>query len=234
MPSTADQNIQDVVLPGDPVPASSADAKVILGPGLTQEKDVIIAMKAGVLMHEETYNRWWVESNQRRYVSSTGESVIGIVTARIAEGFKVEIGAAHQALLPLLAFEGATKKNRPNLAVGALVYARVSLANRDMEPELECINPTTGRADGFGELKGGFMFRCSLGLCRRLLATETPILSLIGEHFPFEVTIGRNGRVWVNSTQTKTTILITNAIQNSEYLSEKECCEMVKTLVGRL
>jgi len=36
-----------------------------------------------------------------------------------------------------------------------------------MEPELECISATTGKANGFGELKDGFLIKCSLGLCRR-------------------------------------------------------------------
>jgi exosome complex component RRP40 len=30
------------------------------------------------------------------------------------------------------------RRNRPNLAVGDLVYARVTVASRDMEPELAC------------------------------------------------------------------------------------------------
>lgn len=56
------------------------------------------------------------------------------------------------ATLPHLAFEGATKKTRPVLAPGALVYARVSLADRHMDPELECVSAATGRADGLGPL----------------------------------------------------------------------------------
>lgn len=81
----------------------------------------------------------------------------------------MDIGGAQAAILPVLAFEGATKKNKPNLVPGTLVYARISLANKDMEPELQCFNPSSGKADGYGELKGGFVIRCSLGLCRRYL-----------------------------------------------------------------
>lgn len=94
----------------------------------------------------------------------------------------MDIGSAHSASLDALAFEGATKRNKPTLKarsrysqgtlanvvpqVGSLVYARVSLANRDMEPEVECIDPTTHKADGFGELKSGFIVKCSLGFAR--------------------------------------------------------------------
>jgi exosome complex component RRP40 len=35
-----------------------------------------------------------------------------------------------------------------------------------MEPEIECVDPATGKSDGFGELKGGYMVAVSLQLAR--------------------------------------------------------------------
>ena len=67
----------------------------------------------------------------------------------------------------------------------------------------------------------------------RLLDPDTPILALLGEHFPFETAVGMNGRVWINSEEIKNTILISNAIQNSEYLSAEECKQMVQDLVAK-
>lgn len=89
--------------------------------------------------------------------------VIGVVTERHGESFKVDIGGAHAATLPMLAFEGATKKNRPDLKVGSLVYARVILANKDMEPELACYS-ARNKAEGYGLLDDGYMFKTSLNL----------------------------------------------------------------------
>ena len=43
--------------------------------------------------------------------------------------------------------------------MGVLVYARVALADKDLEPILDCINPATGKSDGFGELKGSLKLR---------------------------------------------------------------------------
>jgi exosome complex component RRP40 len=118
-------------------------------------------------------------------VPATQEPVVGIVAARQGEGWRVDIGSAHQASLDGLAFEGASRRNRPNLKVSrasslsrpfanvnphqvnSLVYARVSLAHKDMEPELECFDAQTRKAEGFGELKGGFLVRCSLKMCRK-------------------------------------------------------------------
>jgi exosome complex RNA-binding protein Rrp4 len=43
--------------------------------------------------------------------------VIGVVVAKSAEHYKVDIGTAQQALLGVLAFEGATKRNKPDIKV---------------------------------------------------------------------------------------------------------------------
>jgi exosome complex component RRP40 len=51
--------------------------------------------------------------------------------------------------------------------VGTLIFGRVSLANRDMEPEIECFDASTGKSEGFGELKGGLMVQLSLEMCRQ-------------------------------------------------------------------
>lgn len=43
--------------------------------------------------------------------------VIGIVTAKLTESWKVDIGVHEFATLSMYSFEGATKKNRPDLSV---------------------------------------------------------------------------------------------------------------------
>ena len=45
-------------------------------------------------------------------------------------------GISEPASLSYLAFEGATKKNRPAVSVGDLVYAKLVVASRDMEPRV--------------------------------------------------------------------------------------------------
>ena len=52
-----------------------------------------------------------------QYVPAPQESVIGIILGRSGEGWRVDLGAAHPALLDGLAFEGATKRSKPNLKV---------------------------------------------------------------------------------------------------------------------
>ncbi|KAJ3069060.1 exosome non-catalytic core subunit rrp40 [Podochytrium sp. JEL0797] len=205
-----------IVLPGDLVPIAETDQVVRVGPGLRQELADIVVSKAGILKQGAGGDRVWVEGNQRRYVPSLNESVIGIVTAKHVEGYRVDIGGAHPATLGALSFEGATKRNKPTLEIGTLVYARVCLANKDMDPELDCINPSNGKADGFGEMKGGFMFKCSLGLARSLLDPSNPFLQYLGQICPFEVAAGMNGRVWVNAETSKQTIVLVKALLGCE------------------
>ncbi len=50
--------------------------------------------------------------------------------------------------------------------IGDLVYAKLTLANKDMEPELTCVD-SGGKANGLGQLNGGFLFTVSLGLARK-------------------------------------------------------------------
>lgn len=89
-----------------------------------------------------------------QYVPSPGDAIIGQITAKNAEFYTLSLGSAHSATLPVLAFEGATKRHRPNLKIGALVYALVTSAESWMEPEVTCVDPSTGKGNGMGELEG--------------------------------------------------------------------------------
>ncbi|CAH3036535.1 unnamed protein product [Porites lobata] len=228
--------VNRVVMPGDVI-GKVADLeatiegkiKIKFGPGLREENGVILAYKAGVLRHRKPAT-YLIDCNQRRYVPVKEERVIGIVTNRGSDSYKVDIGGAMPASLPSLSFEGATKKNKPNIQIGDIVYARLSVANKDMEPELDCTDGS-GKSMGLGPLNGGFMITCSLGLSRKLLSKEFVLLKCLGKYFPFECTVGQNGRVWINSSSTSHTITIANAITNSEYMTNDQIQTMVKQLM---
>ena len=56
------------------------------------------------------------------------------------------------------------------------------------------------------------------------------ILSSIGKRVPFEIAIGMNGRIWINSSSTENTIFVYNAIKNSENLDEDKCINLIGSL----
>ncbi|KAK4054329.1 exosome non-catalytic core subunit rrp40 [Microbotryomycetes sp. JL221] len=207
---------------------SSSAARLHIGPGLQQQQkpvsithdstkvkgkeklqdhnqtdlDHVHATRAGLLGHDQDAKaeRFWIESEMRRYVPHPPEPVIGIIVARHAEGFRVDIGSSQAASLDALAFEGATKRNKPNLKVGSVVYAHLLATPPFSEPEISCVDSTTQKASGFGELTGGFVIRgVELNRCRSLLAPKNPILPKLGSKCPFEVAVGMNGRVWIKT-----------------------------------
>ena len=56
------------------------------------------------------------------------------------KNFTVDVGGPVLAQLPILDFNGATRRNRPILRHGDVVYARVTLAHRDIDPIISCID----------------------------------------------------------------------------------------------
>ena len=167
-----------------------------------------------------------------QYVAQMGDNVIGVVVDKHAESYKVDIGTHLPALLPVLAFEGATKRNRPQLQIGTIVYARVETGFKDMEVELTCVG-ADGKANGMGELSpNGLVFPCSLGQARALYDPSCSVLQLIGAHVPYELAVGHNGRVWVNAATAAHAILVRVAVLRSFAFDDPT--DLVKQLVQRL
>ena len=102
------------------------------------------------------------------------------------------------------------------------MYARVALANKHMDVEIECIDATTGRADGLGPLNGGMVYSISLGLARRLSMSKKDagkvfVLEELGDAgLAFEVAIGANGRVWVGGDKIADIILVGRALTETD------------------
>lgn len=170
-----------------------------------------------------------------RYVPNRGDIVVGIVTQKSGDIYKVDIAASEQATLSYLAFEGATKKNRPDIQVGDVVFAKLLVASKDMEPELVCMD-SQGKENELGVLDSdGMVFSCSLNLVRKLLNPEYPLFKMIGRNQVYEVAAGMNGRIWLKAKSIHVTIGVMNAILAAEFMipseMEKLCARVEKTLL---
>ena len=241
MPSVpAGLPLGSVVFPGDRVARVADFERVLLGSGVRREGPLLVSTRAGVLGWDTESSRLWVEAEQRRYVPVLGDHVIGVVAEKHADEYRVDLGAAAPATLPVLSFDGATKRNRPHLAVGALVYARVVVANKDMDPEISCAAPPgvssrdwVTRESLFGELLGGYSFDCPSGLCRAMAAdAPCPLLEALGAVAAFEVAVGVNGRVWVDAAQASMLILSQQAMLLCHTHPPESHQRLVQTLAG--
>ena len=159
----------------------------------------------------------------KKYIPQTNDLVLATVHHSSTDFYHCAI-TPHTtfAQLPQLAFEGATKKTRPQLSSGSLIYAKVSSASKYLDPEIVCYNPSTGKSEGMGELKGGMMFDISLGMARRLLLNKQKeegaivVMEQIADKVAFEIAVGRNGKVWVKSNGVKATLLVGKALQETD------------------
>lgn len=243
-----------IVLPGDDITdeiqqtmTTSKKKKPKIGTGLRCDDvhNKIFATCAGRLVrHSNTY---FVQQNIQRYRPRQEDRVVGIVEDRQASDgrggdiYRVNIGGPHPALLNNLSFEGATKRNKPNFSPGKLIYARIESIPPAMDPCLSCqLGPHDSgvpqkdwmtNEGAYGELRGGTCRKVPLGLARELLYPDNLVMLELSKSISFEVCVGVNGYLWVHSSRPEYTILILNAIMNSQVLTEAQVIGMVKSLV---
>ncbi|KAJ5492575.1 hypothetical protein N7539_001321 [Penicillium diatomitis] len=245
-----------VLLPGDEVPTrhlpSNKSNPLKLGPGLrllsqpsstsqnTQSQHVLAATQAGILTTDVKRNTVSLLSfPNRRYIPTVNDLIIAQIHHSSVDYFHCMVTphTAH-ALLGQLSFEGASKKTRPMLRQGDLVYARVLSIGlgAGAEVELTCVNPATGKSEpgGLGPLNGGMVFDVSTGMAARLLRASSSsseqsesidglvVLSELGKKLEslggFEIAVGRNGKVWIDCSNAgesavKATIAIGRCLQ---------------------
>lgn len=246
-----------ILLPGDEVPSDhlppTNSNPLKLGPGLRllsqpsstskAPSHVLTATQAGLVKADTKRNTVSLLSfSNRRYIPTPNDLVIAQIHHSSVDYFHciVTPHTAH-ALLGQLSFEGATKKTRPMLKQGDLVYARVSSmgVGAGAEVELTCVNPATGKAEpgGLGPLVGGMMFDVSTGMAARLIRASSSsadqtdavdglvVLSELGKKLEsfggFEIAVGRNGKVWVDCSNAgenaiKATIAIGRCLQGTD------------------
>jgi exosome complex component RRP40 len=225
-----------------------------------KEQDVDISRIFATLAGDLTFrppDRFFILYQPKFYTPLVGDTVIGIVTEEktsttsstslqgVAAGgegsgpeiaYKVRLQGSSIGLLPQLAFDGASKRNKPTLAVGAAVFCRVATVSKHLEPELSCCVVSgprkewmTGQAI-FGELKGGTLLTVEISFARTLLDPECVLLAALGASLPFEMAVGLNGIVWINAKEIRHVIAITAAIMKCQFLSDDEQRRVIKRL----
>lgn len=237
-----------VLLPGDVIEETAVPTsqKRRIGVGFKQDikTNEFTSTVAGTLDVDFRKKSARVAIPHSRYIPRPGDLVIAQVRSGAQEFFFLYINHySPQAILPHLAFEGATKKTRPQLKPGDLVYAKVVSANKNMEVEVSCVNPSTGKAepDGLGPLTGGMLFDVSTGLAERLLKKQgVNVMEELGSRIPggFEVAVGKNGKVWVDCPEAgaKGILAVGKALTQTDdgNLQEKEQKKIVNRLIHEM
>lgn len=145
-----DSSFQPVLtLPGDDLTSKlfqnpqlntpSSHSFIKIGNGLIYIKNKVVSTTAGELAYRPP-SLYHVKSNKKRYFPRESDQVVGIIEDKTAEFYIVNIYCGFSCILSRLAFEGATKRNKPELKRGDVIYARVITAENDSDTELSCIS----------------------------------------------------------------------------------------------
>lgn len=221
----------NVVLPGVDVshivykPGTCKKSDKTIGPGLKTVGDKVIVCNSGLLKCKDD-KFFWMEYHKKRYIPAKDDVVVGVVAGKTSEMYKVDIGAAELATLPQLAFTNATKKNKPDIKVGNVVAAKIKMATPFMESEISCVEYANSVM--LGQLENGFLITVSLNHALRLKKSSSKLLYQLGQFVPYEIVIGSNGKIWINSNSTRSTIAIGSAILNAEHLKEEDFPQLIK------
>jgi exosome complex component RRP40 len=175
--------------------------------------------------------RFWIACRRHVYYPMTGDLVLGVVTVKTGEYYKLDIGCAQPATLHATeGFSGANRRNRPNLQVGSVVFCRVTFSHRDVDPEVSCVDEEDL---GLGYVKpttATNLFHIPVSYAEDLQRPENFVLGIMGKHFAFEITVGCNGRFALESATPELTLALGNAIVDAELLPEKDVYAQVQAI----
>ena len=214
-----------------------------------EEKQVLSSMKSVILYPERTKNinksnnkdNKTNEKNAQSendtiiptmyygnyYSAKVGDVVIGIISQKTYEMYRVNILANKEASLNSTDFEGATRKTKPNLNVGDVVFARVEKENKYSNVTLTCksLSNSKGWSSGestYGELKGGKLYDYNRYLCLKLLDNKAFIHRLKECVDKLQLKIGYNGRIWIKTENINNIPKVFQAIKEGINLNDDE------------
>jgi len=200
-------------------------AKILLFPGENYEfdekllhynifgynKENLVAKKCAILTIDKS-NKKSIEDPSEEIVRSVGkyyspkvdDFVIGTIIQKNPEFYKVDIGTYTHSMLNTKDFEGASKKTKPNLNLGDLVFARVFKVNKFDAPVLSCISQYDVKnwASGesfFGQLKNGNVFNFNMQHAWKFINKDNYLLNRLNDMISFEIVVAHNGKMWINS-----------------------------------
>jgi len=214
-----EEQIGKLLLPGDEFHLGNGE-NVTIGPGLKYlpakaglRNETVLVAKGGILAKRKP-NVYFMDVRLRTYSTYKKDDVVGIIKQKKGDQYVVDIGTRDRVTLSKMAFEGATKKYRPDLKIGDCVFGKFLDLPPDYPLEITCVN-SQGKAVGQGNLSEGFIAKVPVHMVNTLRssATKGTFMAKVGAIVPLELVVGSNGYVWIKSKKVLTTILLSQLFQ---------------------
>jgi exosome complex RNA-binding protein Rrp4 len=197
----------------------------------------LISKKCGILLCDK--NGKVVENTSEEVFRSLGkyyspkeeDVVLGIIVQKSSEFVKVDISTYSHAILNTKDFEGATKKLKPIINLGDIIFARVSKVNKFDAPVLSCLSEHGNKswASGesfFGILNGGNVYDFPK-IYSWDFYKDNYALSRLYDVANFEIVFGMNGKMWIKSDTAENVSNIYEILLSSIKLDKDEIEKLI-------
>ncbi|EJW01211.1 hypothetical protein EDEG_04060 [Edhazardia aedis USNM 41457] len=154
------------------------------------------------LQDNKKKNIYFINSKVNLFMPQKDDIVIGKITFKTADFYKIELGQSYTGFLPVLAFPNVTRRNKPELQVDDYVISRI------MHPSQESVLYCD---EGLGKIDG-FVYNFPVWKIRKLLVTQ--FLHDLGKSYKFQIGFGVNGRVFIKSEDVLVAKKIINKIKD--------------------
>lgn len=180
----------------------------------------------------------------RRYTAAPGDVIIGVITHKTPDFYRVDIRGSAPAILATTAFNGATKRHKPEVKVGNHVLAWVSRVDPDLDVELSCEDSGTQRDWSSGDCLFGILslensdsalvVDVSTSYAAQLQMKDAhPVLRSFARHAKAEIAVGRNGRVFLKAASRAEVLALSKTLLFGERLSPVQTEALFRGLLNQ-
>jgi len=144
------------------------------------------------------------------YVPREGDTVIGVVTDILVSGWRVDLGCAYDAVLPIKDAVNEFVKRGDDLTkyldIGDVIFAKISRVTSQMLVDL------TLKDRGLTRLIGGRIIKFPPVKVPRVIGKNASMITMLKKSTECKIYVGRNGYIWIDGKPNQE-LLLTKAIK---------------------
>jgi exosome complex component RRP40 len=229
----------------------------------TPVHDIIVHVTISGYLHYNDIQNTLTTATHRidhHYIPCMDDLILCTIIDRLTDYYICDIHTYVRGYLPVTAFNGATKRHKPQCHTGDILYCRVKdiQMNSTSYIELTCVDTTVSydwmSAECIlGKLQNGYIIgkenELSVSYTRQLYyassnssddtitnsttvttqkqknrttSRSSNILEWLGERVGYEICIGMNGMIWLDTSSPTHTIILANLLIRTQWMSKKQ------------
>jgi len=199
---------KDLVVPGD-VLAEGMD--YLPSGGAIRDNDKIVANHLGLVSLDNRFVK--VISLTGKYIPKFGDTIIAKVVDMGFSGWYLDIGCAYEASLMMRDVAEFVERDSDLSQIfnfGDVVIAKVGKVTRNSH-----INLTT-KGPGLRKITGGKIISVNPSKVPRIIGKQGSMVQLLKEKTGCNITVGQNGRIWIQGNDPESELKVTEAILKIE------------------